>query len=659
MSGLFAKILGMETREDGGDYQVVVDAMAVNRESASGFITPTSAMKISAVFACVRILAETLGSLPLILYERVAEGKRRAQNHYLYNVLHDRPNELMTAFEFREAIQGHLALWGNAYIQTEYDARGRITELWPLLPSMMHLTKRDGYMRYYYYQLPNGQMKWLSSNVIWHLRGLGGDGLNGYSVIGFARTNWETSLSADAYVNRFYKNDARPGIVLEYPGVMSDEAHKKLKKSWKEEHEGVNKAHRVAILEEGMKLHEVGIPPEDAQFIETRDFQVLDICRWFRVQPHKVMQLKNATFSNIEHQSIEHVTDTITPWARRWEQSINQNLLLQGERDRYYAEFLLEALLRGDTATRYQAYATARQNGWLSANDIRELENMNPVEGGDIYLVPLNMVPAPQAGQQQETNSTRGEVRSVENRSASMRLRLRGAWLQIYRDTAQRVLRRESNDIKRQVQKMTRQMDTAKLLLWLDEFYREHFDFVKRSMAPVAGSYGEAIVAEALDEIGEDFEISPEVLRFIDSYNGSYSARHIGISQDRIRQAISQAQQEQIPPEESIERELDTWQEGRAYTIAEEESTRFNNAVAKTVFALAGIQKLRSNAFGESCPYCRALDGKVVGIKQHFLTVGDQLQPDGVEEPLTTTSNIGHPPYHAGCDCMITAEISL
>lgn len=684
MSGIFADTFregpGMEGRSTG--YEVYIEGLKANRAAAGTSINnPDASMKLSAVFACVRILAETMGELPLILYERNGISKSRAVNHYLYSLLHDRPNPLMTAFEFRETVQGHLALWGNAYIELDYDARGRVMEFWPLVPGRMLEIKRDGNRVLYHYQQPNGKMIWLSNDSIWHLRGLGGDGLIGYSVVGFARKNFESGLMADEFAYRFYKNDARPGIVLQHPGQLSEPAHENLRSSWEEVHQGVEKSHRPAILEEGMTLHEVGMPLNDAQFIETRNFQIEDIARWFRMQPHKIGHLEHATFSNIEHQSIEHVVDTIQPWASRWEQSIRQNLILPDDRSRYYAEFLLEALLRGDTEARYNAYAQGRQWGWLSANDIRGFENMNPVRGGDVYLVPLNMVPAGQAGQSQEadqeTNAKNLANKSLarnaklhdfngqqqqsglQTRAAPTRLKLRTAYLGLYRDTAGRILRREVADIKKQINKLVkaRAMDPTQFLLWLEEFEREHADFVKRQMLPLNGSYGEAIAIEALEEVGSEDEIGPEIISFIDSYTGGFGARHTGISLDRIRGAIKSAQQEQEPSEDAIIREIETWEDSRSGNIAEEESTRFNNALAKTVFAIAGIQKLKSVAFGDSCPYCKSLNGKVIGIKQFFLSPGDELLPDGVDEPLTTTTSIGHPPYHGGCDCMIVPEV--
>ena len=653
MTGLFASLLG-DRGVEGRDWSVYVETMEKNRQADGGIVTPTSAMQYSAVYACVRVLAETMASLPLILYERLERGKLRAQNHYLYPILHDRPNELMTSFEFRETVQGHLALWGNAYIQVVYDGRGQVVELWPLLPGNVFETRTEGNRRYYHYQLPNGRMVWLSSDTIWHLRGLGGNGLDGDSVVGYARKSIKLGISAQEFGSRFYENDARPGIVLEHPAKLSDPAHTRLKESWKEEHEGVEKSHRVAILEEGMKLHEVGIPPEDAQFIETRKFQVREIARWFRMQPHKIGDLEQATFSNIEHQSIEHVIDTILPWAKRWEQSIDQNLMIPKDREKYFTEFLVDSLLRGDTASRYQSYAQGRQNGWLSANDIRELENMNPIDGGDIYLIPLNMIPAPQAGT--APRAVRG-LEPKEDRSAIMRSRLRNSYLEIYRDTAARILRKEIRDIKQQMKKTIRNRNLTEFLMWLDEYYAGIGDYIKRQMMVVNSSYGEAVAVEAMDEVGQDPEMIPEVLRFIDSYTGGYAARHMGISLDRIRKALIRPQVEEITVDLAIDEEMDTWEEGRASGIAQEESNRFNNALAKTVFVMAGIRKIKSVAIGDSCPYCKGLSGRIIGVKEWFLVAGQEFEPEGADGPLTTTSNIGHPPYHGGCDCYIVAGI--
>lgn len=397
--GIFAQLFkkspaGAEQRD--GGFEVVLQAWRENQGYANSISSPDAALRMSAVFACVRILAETVASLPLLTYERLERGKRRAQDFYLYELLHDRPNSRMTALEYREVLQAGLALWGNAYSRIIYDGQGRIEELWPLQPGGILQTQVRAGVKYYQYQDPEGRTTWYSEAEIWHLHGLGDDGERGYSPISLMRRAVRLGLSAEEFGANFFENDARPGIVIEHPGQLSENAHKNLQTSVEEKHQGVEKSHRPMILEEGMKLHEIGIPPEDAQFLETRKFQVQEIARIFRIPPHMLADLDRATFSNIEHQSIDFVVHSIRPWLVRWEQSISQNLMLPDERRRYYAEHLVEGLLRGDTATRYKSYAIGKQWGWLSTNDIRELENMNPVDGGDEYLVPLNMAPTGQ-----------------------------------------------------------------------------------------------------------------------------------------------------------------------------------------------------------------------------------------------------------------------
>jgi HK97 family phage portal protein len=254
--------------------------------------------------------------------------------------------------------------------------------------------------RLIYKYLKDGQQIILTSEQVLHIPGLGFDGIKGYSPIHMAREAIGLALATEEFGARFFGNGARPGGILEHPGVVKDP--EKLRKSWEEVYKGIKNSHKIAVLEEGMKYHEIGIPPEDAQFLETRRFQLNEICRIFRVPPHLVGDLTRATFSNIEHQSIEFVVHTIRPWLVRWEQAITKCLLREGERKIYFPKFTVDGLLRGDFKARMEGYAIGRQNGWLSANDIRELEDLNPIpeeQGGDLYLVNGNMIPAKSAGE--------------------------------------------------------------------------------------------------------------------------------------------------------------------------------------------------------------------------------------------------------------------
>jgi HK97 family phage portal protein len=325
---------------------------------------------------------------------REEKGVRtRARDHPLYGVLHDLANEETTSLNFREAMLASLLLWGNAYARIERKA-GHVTALWFLKPDRMEV-KRDaasGRIIYRYTPEDTGQVVEFHAGEIFHVLGFSLDGIKGMSPIRQARQTIGLTMATEEFGAKFFSNGARPGGILETPGVVKDP--ERLRASWNAQFQGSGRAHRVAVLEEGIKYKTIGIPPDEAQFLETRKFQLAEICRLFRVPPHMIFDLERATFSNIEHMSLEFVMHTLRPWLVRWEQSVYKSLLSEGERGYYYARFNVDGLLRGDYQSRMQGYAIGRQNGWMSANDIRELEDMNPIESGDVYLVNGNMTAA-------------------------------------------------------------------------------------------------------------------------------------------------------------------------------------------------------------------------------------------------------------------------
>lgn len=376
--------------------EALKEALGVANSSAGVPVTETTALRSSAVWACVTLLSGDLASVPLILYRRLERGKERAEGHPLYTVLHDAPNDEIDAFRAVELLMGHLLMWGNAYAEIVSDDEGRVRELWPLAPWLVTPDRLDGSRGpiVYHVQLPEGETATLRKDQVLHIAGFGFDGVVGLSPIrAVAKESIGLALATQEYGARFFGNGARPGAVLEHPKRLSEEARENLRRSWNEMHSGLSRSHRIAILEEGLKLHEYGIPPEDAQFLETRKFQVSDIARIYRVPPHMIGDHeKGATFASVEQQSIDYVTHTLRPWAVRFEKAISHQLLTSRERREYFTEFLLEGLQRGDTVSRYRAYAIGRQWGWLSANDVRRKENMDPFDGGDTYLQPVNMV---------------------------------------------------------------------------------------------------------------------------------------------------------------------------------------------------------------------------------------------------------------------------
>jgi HK97 family phage portal protein len=366
-----------------------------------------TAMQMTAVYSCVRILAEAVAGLPLHLYKYTESGgKEKAISHPLYFLLHDEPNPEMSSFVFRETLMTHLLLWGNAYAQIIRNGKGEVIALYPLMPNRMSVDRDSSGSLYYSYtrysdEAPtmNGVTVTLRPSDVFHIPGLGFDGLVGYSPIAMAKNAIGMAIACEEYGAKFFANGAAPGGVLEHPGTIKDP--QKVRDSWNAAYQGSSNSHRVAVLEEGMKYQPIGISPEQAQFLETRKFQINEIARIFRVPPHMVGDLEKSSFSNIEQQSLEFVKYTLDPWVIRWEQAISRALLRQDEKKLYFAKFNVDGLLRGDYVSRMNGYATARQNGWMSANDIRELENLDripPELGGDLYLINGNMTKLKDAG---------------------------------------------------------------------------------------------------------------------------------------------------------------------------------------------------------------------------------------------------------------------
>ena len=388
-------------------------------------VNERTAMQTTAVYACVRILAEAVASLPLHVYEYQDDGgKKLVHDHPLYYLLHDEPNPEMTSFVFRETLMSHLLIWGNAYAQIIRDGAGRVLGLYPLLPDKMEVQRDDKGNIYYVYSRNSdenptfkeyGNIKLKAEDVL-HIPGLGFDGLIGYSPIAMAKNAVGMTLACEEYGASFFANGANPGGVLEHPGVLKDPS--KVRESWNSVYRGVSNAHQIAVLEEGMKYQQIGIPPEEAQFLETRKFQINEIARLYRIPLHMVGDLDKSSFSNIEQQSLEFVKYTLDPWVIRWEQSLQRSLLLPGEKGKYFIKLNVDGLLRGDYQSRMNGYAVGRQNGWFSANDIREMENMNPIpdeEGGNLYLINGAMTKLADAGAFAKTDTGQQNAPAQEN----------------------------------------------------------------------------------------------------------------------------------------------------------------------------------------------------------------------------------------------------
>ncbi|HMR01754.1 MAG TPA: phage portal protein [Candidatus Competibacter phosphatis] len=666
-------------------------------------VTEESALTFSAVYACVRILSESVAMLPLFTYRRLANGgKEKATDTAIYNLLHRTPNPEMTSFEFRETLIAHVATWGNGYAEIEWSNSGQPLALWPLNPARMQVSRRAGNL-VYLYELPNGQAVTLPAYRVHHLRGLSGNGVVGYSPIRLAMQSIGVGLALEEYGARFFGNGARPGGVLKHPGVLSDGAYKRLKDSWAAESEGLSNAHRLKILEEGLDYQSIGIPPEEAQFLESKKFQVNEIARWFRIPPHMLADLERATFSNIEEQGLEFVIYTLGPWLTRHEQAIERDLLTEAERQTLFVEYLVNGLLRGNISSRFQAYQLALQGGWMNPNEVRTLENMNPYEGGDTYLMPLNMAPAGTTTTDSDGNgldaqgaersahlpactcaTCRGVSRETETVTPKPKKPLHGkthdnhgqdpdekraqalgnqrrkvmeSYVGLYADVAGRMVRREVNDVRRALESFTRKRTIQDFVLWLETFYGDYRSVLAEAFLPTMLSLAQQMTGVVASELDLDDDGVTDALRsFVDEYLEQFAALTAIGSQRQLEAIISEALNEGADPVPLLEERLDGWTATKAQKIAGQQAFEAGNALITSLYVAAGVTLLRWVANSGACPYCQKLDRKIIGIQDYFIQGGASVDGADGDEPMLVRRNTRHPPLHRDCTCVIVAE---
>lgn len=401
LSSLFEKRSNKITGGHPKDPALIYLFGAGQNTAAGVNVSPSNASQITAVYAAVKILSESIASLPLMVFERLAEGgKTPARGSLLWGILHDKPNRFQTSFEWREMMVGHLALRGNAYSEIVSTGNNPVSELMPLHPDRVRpFWAPDGTVAYEY-RPSTGESRIILQNEMHHLKLRSEDGLKGMSPIEECRESLGLTKAAEEFGARFFGNGTVVGGFLSHPGTLSDKAYQHLKTSWEERHQGVQRSHKPAILEEGMKWQALGIPPEQAQFLETRKFQIAEVARIYRIPPHMLADLERATFSNIEQQGIDFVVHTLRPWLVRIEQAMNVDFFSDKSRRKYFIEFKVAGLLRGDSAARSAYYREMYNIGALSVNEIREMENQNPIPGGDKHMAPLNMTTIDKVGQE-------------------------------------------------------------------------------------------------------------------------------------------------------------------------------------------------------------------------------------------------------------------
>jgi HK97 family phage portal protein len=587
----------------------------------------------------------------------------------------------MTSFEFWEMAIVHLLLWGNFYAEIVVDGRGEVAALWPIPPRLVTPRRLANKRLVYDLEIPEDP-RTFDAEWVFHVPSMRTNGLKGLSVVGQAREAIGLGMAAERYGAAVFGNGVVPGGVLEHPGELSDGAYERLQATWKDRHQGLDNAHRLAILEEGMKYNKIGVPPEDAQFLETRKFQRSEVAGMFRVPPHMIGDLDRATFSNIEHQSTEYVVYSLQPWLRRIEARALVSLLLRKDQERFFAEFLVDGLLRGDSVSRNQAYSTARNWGWMSVNEIRQRENLNPIDGGDVFLQPMKMVEAGGDGSGTDRSGRTGRTGqmgwtgAVERRSAEEvaavgqeRQRMAGSFRRQMGDVAQRVVNREVNDVRNAARRLLKaerarsgdrpeqggrleRRSVAEFETWVQEFYREHGHTAREYLLSTMTSAAELTVDSVERETGRRWP-DDELESWVYNYTDSRCNVWVGDHRRAVIGATRAAQDAGEDPLPAVEAALDEIQATAAERFSRDQGTRLINAVATTIYAYF-VLRMIWYSFGESCDYCKQLNGREIGPSQFFLQMGDELV-DAVGSALRMAGNVRHAPLHDGCDCQVVA----
>ncbi len=471
-------------------------------ETASGMaVDEDSALTISAFWNGVTIISGAVGFLPWRVYEKITGGRAIRDTHPVDILLHQRPNPMMSSDTFRETLQQHALVWGNGYAEIEFDNAARPIALWPLLPNRVtpELKKDNNGRQVLVYKVQAEEKTvTLPAEKVFHLKGLGFDGIKGYSVIKYARESLGAARAVERYGSVFFKNDATPSYALEHPGKLGDEAEGHMRKSIEDKHKGVNKSHQFMLLEEGMKLQKLGIPPEDAQYLSTRKFSILEVARWLDIPPNMLKDLDKGTFNNVERQGIQFVVYTLMRWLKRWEGEANYKLFGKDGRRRFFTEFITAALLRGDTKARFDAYRVAINSGWISRDEVRRLENLNSVEELQPFLQPLNMIaigssaPEPRGNRAGDKRDQTVTVR-VETEGSGGSQRFRG----LFESTFRRIVTKEVNSLKR-ICKKTDARDEK-----IVDFYEKFASHVRDVLEPVMRVFGSA--PNIIDREAEDY----------------------------------------------------------------------------------------------------------------------------------------------------------
>ncbi len=524
---------------------------------AGTVVTEANALKLWAAYACVNLLARTLGQLPCVTYERLDRGRRRAPDHQNFEILKLRPNPEMSAFSFFRCVTSHLETWGNAYALIDFDLRGRLSALWPISPHRVKPYRLPNSKALVYrltlpqggedvdqlpFPLPQGDVEMVPPEKMLHISGLGYDGIVGHSRIEMARELLGKGFALEEFTSTFFSQGTHAGLVISHPDELGAEGRASLEKSLSTDYAGLGKSHKILLLEEAMKVEKVGFPPDQAQFIQTQELTLRQICGFWSVPPYMLGLQDKEPKASTEQKGLDFLTYTVGALLIAWEQELNWKLFTPAERKRYYSEFLVDSLLRATIKDRFEAYKTARYAGFMDGNEIRERENLNPKDGLDEAWIPTNMYPASLA----ETILLKPDTTKAERDDDPSGLRAQ--YLPLLEERLSDLLRREVADVKRAARKMIDGQNIEAFEGWMDDYYTGHHARVDRHLLATITS---AAAAADIDETEIDLDTAT-----------AWSSD----SRSRLDAALLGED-----PYRSVVRELETWDATRVHSTALDE----------------------------------------------------------------------------------------
>jgi HK97 family phage portal protein len=664
-------------------------ALGGGDESSSGIVVDReSVVSISSVYAALNLLCSTIGSLPLETYEYTDNGRQKARDFELYELLHDLPNPLMTSFEWRRAMMCNYFIGGRAYSLIKWDNKGRRLALLPIPFWRMRERYPAPGVRVYDLYPPTGGVVTYNDYEVLRIENIGYMQGNAFSPLFVGKDIFGLAKAAEEFGGRFFSTGANASGILKHPEKLTQETVDRLRRNFHDKYQGVFKSHEIIVLEEGMEFVRTAISPEESQFIDTRKFQVTEVARFFNVPPHLIMDLERSTYSNIEEQNINFVVYTLRPLFVMWEQEIKRTLLTPQERKLYYAEFNADGLLRGNSTTRASVFQIMKQNGVMNINEWREKENMNGIgEYGDIYFMPLNFAPIdkvvegnPQEQQQQtalnnlaeiltrnitpykrrEIPENEGEIppnmrklSAYQRRSVTNRNKITKDFNAKISKKGQKIIDFEAEEVSKIAKKHLKNGENVgEFERELREFYDKLPENIRESLNTTFTALALAVFNEAAREIDFDGTWDEQMSAFVEKYMDAYIARHIASSKAQIATIVKTPVDNGRTLEDEVEERLDEWKEKRADKIGLNEAVRLAGAIARATYKAGGVRYIMwINTGSKSCPYCEEMDGKVVGIDKNFLYPGDTAGGD-----MEVSSNMGHPPLHQGCICTIVSN---